>query len=118
MLATAVRSFEVEQVRNVTVVCFTIDSLDEQNFGIVAEEFDSLIATHRLRRVVVDLASLRLIDDLGLAVLQSFHDGIEEHGGTAILCHLSPAVASAMNGAGLQRHLHIRPSRNEAVWTF
>ena len=118
MMTAVNRSFVVEQVRNVTVVRLTIDTLDEENFEAVAEELDSLIATRRLRRVVVDLVSLRLIDDLGLAVLQSFHDGIEEHGGTAILCRLSPAVASAMNEAGLQRHLHIRSSRNEAVWTF
>ena len=118
MLVTAVRSFDVEEVRRVTVVCLTIDTLDEQNFDTVAEELTSLIATRKPRRVVVDLASLRHIDDLGLAVVQSFHDAVEEYGGTAILCRLSPAVANAMNEAGLQRHLHIRTSRNEAVWTF
>ena len=118
MLTTAVHSFEVELVRNITVVCFTIDTLDEQNFETVAEELDALIAARKPRRVVVDLASLRFVDDLGLAVVQSFHDGIEEYGGTAILCRLSHSVASAMNDVGLQRHLHIRPSRNEAVWTF
>ena len=118
MMTAVNRSFVVEQVRNVTVVRLTIDTLDEENFEAVAEELDSLIATRRLRRVVVDLVSLRLIDDLGLAVVQSFHDGIEEYGGTAILCRLSPTVASAMNEVGLQRHLHIRSSRNEAVWTF
>ena len=118
MTVATASSFYVEQVRNITIVCFTIDTLDEENFETVAEELDSLIALRKPRRVVVDLVSLRFVDDLGLAVVQSFHDGIEEYGGTAILCRLSPAVASAMNEVGLQRHLHIRNSRNEAVWTF
>ena len=118
MLTATTRSFVVEEDRHVTVVCFTIETLDEENFDSVAEELTSLIAARKPRRVVVDLASLRHIDDLGLAVLQSFHDGIEEYGGTAILCRLSPAVADAMKEVGLQRHLHIRTSRNEAVWTF
>ena len=118
MLTATNRSFVVDQVRTVTVIAFTIDTLDEENFESVAEELDSLIHARSPRRVVFDLASIRQIDELGLAMVQSFHDGIEEYGGTAILCRLSPAVASAVNEVGLQRQLHIRSSRNEAVWTF
>ena len=118
MLATAVRSFDVEQVRNITVISLTIESLNEQNFEAVAEDLDGLLLTRKPRRVVVDLVHLKHIDDLGLAILQSFHDGIEEHGGTALLCCLSPAVAHALNETGLQRQLHIRNSRDEAIWTF
>ena len=118
MTVATASSFYVEQVRNITVVCFTVNALDEQNFDTVAEELTSLIAARKPRRVVVDLASLRRIDDWGLAVVQSFHDAVEEYGGTAILCRLSHTVAAAMNESGLQCHLHIRSSRNEAVWTF
>lgn len=118
MLTATNGSFVVEQVRNVTVVCFTIHTLNEENFEAVAEELNSLIHARGPRRVVVDLASIRQIDELGLAVVQSFHDGIEEIGGTAILCRLSPAVTALMNEVGLYRLLHIRTSRNEAVWTF
>ena len=118
MLAAAIRSFDVEQVRNITVISLLIDTLSEENIGIVADELDSLLFTRKPRRVVVDLVRLRFIDDLGLAMLQSFHDGIEELGGTAILCRLAPAVFSAMNEVGLNRQLHIRHSRDEAIWTF
>ncbi len=115
---TSIRSFVVEQIRHVTVVCFTIDTLDERNFEEVADELSSLARPGGPRRVVVDLASIRQIDDLGLAVLQSFHDSIEEIGGIAILCRLTQAVMGAMSEVGLHRLLHIRPSRNEAIWTF
>jgi anti-anti-sigma factor len=118
MLTATNRTFIVDRVRNVTVICFTVATLNEDNFASVADELQSLIHPRGPRRVVFDLASIRLIDDLGLAMLQSFHDGVEEYGGTAILCRLSPAVASAVSDAGLLRQLHIRHSRNEAVWTF
>jgi len=118
MLATATCSFDVEEVRCVTVICFTINSLDEQNFEDLADDLDSLITSRKPRRVVVDLTQLRHIDDMGLAVLQSLHDAVDEYGGTVILCHLSAAVIAAMKEVGLQRNLQIRSSRNEAVWTF
>ena len=118
MIASAVRSFDVDQVRNIMVISLSIDSLNEENFEAVAEDLDALLLTRKPRRVVVDLVRLKHIDDLGLAILQSFHDGIEEHGGTAILCRLSPAVANALKESGLQRHLHVRNSRDEAIWTF
>ena len=88
MLASAVRSFDVEQVRNITVISLTIDSLNEQNFEAVAEDLDGLLLTRKPRRVVVDLVRLKQIDDLGLAILQSFHDGIE-----------SPSAASLRSAA-------------------
>src|SRR5436305_1679025 len=89
--------FEVEQVRSVTVVRFTIDALTEENFGAISDELNSLIFDQRPRRVVVDLVSVRSIDDLGMAMVQSFHDSIDELGGTAILCQLSSSVKGSLN---------------------
>ena len=117
-MTTTIASFEIEQVRRVTVIRFTIDVLSEENFEEVSEELSSRILGQRPRRVVVDLASIRQIDDLALAMLQSFHDSIEEQGGTAILCRLNSSVMSAMSQSGLDRLLHIRPSLNDASWTF
>lgn len=115
---TVTTTFEVEMVRNITVVRFTMDMLTEDMIDDVSEELHSLILDQRPRRVVVDLASIRQIDDLGLAMVQTFHDSVEEVGGTAILCRLTTAVMGAMSQSGLDRLLHIRPSLNEAIWTF
>lgn len=110
--------FEVEQVRNVTVVRFTVDSLIEANFESISDELDSFIHDQRPRRVVVDLQAVYEVDDFGLAMVQSFHDSIEEFGGTAIVCRLNSAVTTALADSGLDRMLHIRPSLNDAIWTF
>jgi anti-anti-sigma factor len=115
---TTATCLEVELIRNITVVRFTMIALTEDNIDEVSEELHSLILDQRPRRVVVDLAAIRQIDDLGLAIVQSFHDSVEEVGGTAILCRLSTAVMGAMSQSGLDRLLHIRPSLNEAIWTF
>lgn len=111
-------SFEVEQVRGVLVVRFTVETLIEDNFAGISDELHALINDLRPRRVVVDLGNVHQVDDLGLAMLQSFHDGIDELGGTAILCRMTSAVAHAMNDSGLYQMLHIRSSLNEAIWTF
>lgn len=111
-------SFEVEQVRGVLVLRFTVEALIEDNFAGISDELHTLIHDLRPRRVVVDLGNVEEVDDLGLAMLQSFHDGIEELGGTAILCRMTSSVSRAMAESGLHHMLHIRSSFNEAIWTF
>jgi anti-anti-sigma factor len=109
---------EVELVRNITVIRFVVESLNEQTFEDVSNQLHQVLAKYRSRQVVIDLGSVQYADDLGLAMLQSFHDSVEELGGTAILCRLSPQVTKALNESDLHRWLHIRPSLNEAIWTF
>ena len=118
MTTAMMPGFEVELVRGITVIRFTLDSLHEENFEDVSEGLRVLILEQRPRRVVVDLGSIRQIDDLGLAMVQSFHDSIEEIGGTAILCRLNSSTMASLSQSGLDRLLHIRPSLNEAIWTF
>lgn len=117
-MPTMQRSVQVEQVRNITVVRFAVTELSEETFEAIADELHSMLLQQRPRRVVVDFASILRADDLGLAMIQSFHDAVEEQGGTAILCRLGGDVMNAMNESGLSRLLHIRSTMNEAIWTF
>jgi anti-anti-sigma factor len=118
METTEVTTFEIEQVRGITVVRFTISELTESNFEAVADELWERLLNRRTRHVVVDLGSIRRIDDMGLATVQSLHDSIEEFNGIAILCRLNSSVMSALSDSGLSKLLHIRTSLNEAIWTF
>jgi anti-anti-sigma factor len=118
MTLTIDSGIEVELIRNVTVVRFTAETLLESNFESISDELDALIHDQRPRRVVVDLQAVREVDDFGLAMVQSFHDSIEEFGGTAIVCRLTDPVKAALSASGLDRMLHIRPSLNDAIWTF
>ena len=71
-----------------------------------------------LADLVVFTRQLATMIDAGLAMVQSFHDTIEEMGGTAILCRLTSSVIGALSQSGLDRLLHIRSTLNDAVWTF
>jgi anti-anti-sigma regulatory factor len=117
-IATA-SSFYVEQVRNVTVLCFTVRVLNEQNYDIVSEElleFVSLVVSERPIQVVVELSSINDIDDMGLAMLQAFQDSIDDADGTLVLCRAPANVLTKIRQAALG--CHCCRTRGEAVWSF
>ena len=121
MTVATASSFYVEQVRSITVVCFTVNTLDEQNYETVSEELLELVSQVTASgpiQIVVEMSAVQRIDELGLAMLQAFHDSIEDAGGAAILCRLSPAVSSAVREAGLSCEFDIRSTRGDAMWSF
>ena len=121
MTAVSTRSFYIEQVKNVTVVCFTIPSIVEPNYEFVSDELFELVenvVANGPIQVVMDLWSVREIDDWGLAMLRAFHETIESHGGTTILCRIHPGVANAISQAGLKESFQLRETRGEAIWSF
>ena len=121
MTTATASSFYVEQVRNITVVSFTVTALDEQNHETISDELlelVSLIIASRPIQVVVELSAIRRIDELGLAMLHAFHDSIEDAGGRTILCRLSPGVTNSIRDAGLLYEFNILATRGEAVWSF
>jgi anti-anti-sigma factor len=98
-----------------------VNALDEQNHEPVSEELlelVSLVTASGPAQVVVELSAVHQIDELGLAMLQAFSDSIEDAGGTALLCRLSPSVASAIREAGLSCAFDIRKTRGDAMWSF
>lgn len=119
MNVSTVSSFYVERVREVTVVCFTVRSLCEQNSDQVSDElleFVSLVIADRPIHVVAELSSIQEIDDLGLAMLRAFHESIDDAGGTLVLCRASSGVTSAIRQSGLA--FHLMRTRADAVWSF
>jgi anti-anti-sigma factor len=121
MTVVSTRSFYIEQVNNVTVVCFTVSSIVERNYEFVSDELFELVeyvTTNGPIQVVLDLSSIRQIDDWGLAMLRAFHETINVNGGTTILCRLPATVSRAISNAGLTDCFHCRDTRGEAIWYF
>jgi len=115
------RSFYIEQVSDVTVVCFTVSTILEPNYELVSDELFELVeyvATNGPIQVVLDLWSVRKIDDWGLAMLRAFHETIESLNGTAILCRMPQCVSSALVNSGLSDGFHTCETRGEAIWSF
>ena len=121
MTALSTRSFYIEQVHNVTVVCFTVSSIVDPNYEYVSDELFELVEDVTANgpiQVVLDLGSVRRIDDWGLAMLRAFHETIDSHGGTTILCRIPQSVASVLSSACLKDSFNLRETRGEAIWSF
>lgn len=112
-------SFYVERVDDLSVLCFSVRSLTEQNYEIVAEElleFVTLVSMDDHIRVVAELSRVESIDDLGLAMLRAFSDSIRDAGGRLILCSVRSEVLAAIR----QSEMDCEVSRTcgDAMTTF
>ena len=119
MTVSTASSFYVDQVRDVTVMCFTVRYLTEQNYDVVSEElleFVSLVAADRPIRIVAELSAISEVDELGLAMLQAFSDSIEGAGGTLVLCRVQTGVMAAIRRMGLR--CEFSRTCGEAIWSF
>lgn len=119
MAVSTASCFYVEQVREVTVMCFTVRSLTEENYDSVSEQlldFVSLVTAEKPIRVVAELSAVGEIDDMGLGMLQAFRDSIDDAGGTLIFCRTHPSVMAAIRRARL--NCEFSRTRGEALWSF
>ena len=121
MTAVSTHSFYVEQVREVTVLSFTVSSLTGQNYEFVSDELfeivEYLTSTYPIR-VVLDLSNVREIDDWGLAMLRAFHETIQANNGTAIFCRLSQDITDFLNDTKFANGFPIHDTRGEALRAF
>ncbi|MFO1042461.1 MAG: STAS domain-containing protein [Planctomycetaceae bacterium] len=112
-------SFYVEQLRDVTVVCFTCRTITEVNFDVISEElleFADLVTLDRPVQVIAELLAIREVDAIGLEVLRAFHQTIHDAGGRLVMCRVQPSVNAAIRSADLP--CEIFGSRSEAIWSF
>ena len=121
MTAVLSQGFYVEQVHNVTVVCFTVPSIDDANYEFISDDLFELVehvTANGPIQVVLDLGSLKSIDDWGVAMLRAFDETIDSYGGSTIFCRIPQTVFAALQESGLSKSLRISDTRTEAVWSF
>lgn len=116
------QSFYLEQVREVTVVSFTVSGVVGSNFERVSDDLFELVEFLRLTsdpiQVVLDMKALRQIDDWGLAMLRAFSETMSTYGGTVILCRMMPGILDTIAETGMQSTFQIRETRMEAISAF
>lgn len=121
MTVVSTQSFYIDQVHDVTVVCFTVSSIVEQNIDLVSDElfeFVEYVTSNGPIQIVLDLWTVKRIDDWGLAMLRAFHETIETNGGSTIFCRIPSGVARALNEVGFDDWIHIRETRGEAIQCY
>jgi len=119
MSTVATASFYLEQVRSVTVLCFTVRSLTEKNLDAIAEELLQFLTQARSGhpiRLIMEFSSISEVDELAGAMLQAFHDGITESSGELVLCRVQTSVLAALRRSGLA--CRYARTRGEALWSF
>ena len=121
MTAVSTQSFYVDQVHDVTVVCFTVSSISEQNIDLVSDElfeFVEYVTANGPIQIVLDLWTVKRIDDWGVAMLRAFHETIETNGGSTIFCRIPLGVARVLKDVGFDGWLQIRETRSEALQCY
>lgn len=119
MTVATTSSFYVERVHEVTVLCFIVRCLIEQNYEEVSDElleFVESVSADRPIRIVAELTSIGRIDGLGLAMLEAFNDSIAEAGGRLIFCRVQSGVVAAIRRAGM--HCEFSKTRSGAISSF
>ncbi|MGK5552599.1 STAS domain-containing protein [Actinomadura kijaniata] len=88
-------------------------SLD-QTVGSLLAALDQAVAEGRCD-VVLDLAGLRFVDSAGLRVVLRVRAAVLAAGGRLVLAALRPGVMQILDIAGLNQHLTLYPTVEEAV---
>lgn len=121
MTAVNTRSFYIDQVHDVTVVCFTVSTIVDHNYESISDELFEIVeylSANGAFQIAMDLCSVRRIDDWGLAMLRAFHETIETNQGTVMFCRISPAVTQLLVEADFGDAFPTCATRGEAIRSF
>jgi anti-anti-sigma factor len=100
----------VTDVRNAQAVLMRpTGPLDADTCGEFRQQLASAFAAG-VRAVAVDLAAVTTVDPIGLGVLAGANRHLRRRGGTLVLLHPSPAVATKVRVNGLSELLEIPAS--------
>ena len=103
-------------------VCFTVSSISETETSILFRtklfEFVEYVTANGPIQIVLDLWTVKRIDDWGVAMLRAFHETIETNGGSTIFCRIPLGVARVLKEVGFDEWLQIRETRGEALQCY
>jgi anti-anti-sigma regulatory factor len=66
-------------------ICFVVAVIDKKNFALIADALDEILRDPKPQTIEIDLRSIRRVDELGLAFLQSLKESIKDVGGRVTL---------------------------------
>lgn len=108
MKAEAGPKVRIDRTGGVVAVSFLVTTLDKRNFVQVSDELDEVLRDPNPRTVEIDLSTIRRIDDLGMAFLQSLIESIKDVGGKATLRGTANRIKQAVCGTRLASALNDR----------
>lgn len=113
------RIFSVEHSRQIPILCFQTRSLTTVNLDAASEELLQVLTQVQGQhpvRVIMELSSVEEIDELAVAMVKAFSDGIEQLAGQLVICRVHAGVLAALRRSGMV--CRYTRTRGEAVWSF
>ena len=91
---------------------------DEENIEQLGHEFLTLVEHYGCLKIVVDLATTRMMTSAALGKLISLHRNLHRRGGRLVLCSLKGMVLDVMVTAKLTDYFTVADTVDDAVATL
>jgi anti-sigma B factor antagonist len=112
------RRLEVENMGDVTVVCFTDRKiLVEQHIQLVGEQLFNVVNEGR-KQLLLNFRNVEYMSSAVLGMLVTLNKKIQASGGKLVLCNIDPQIREVFEITKLDKLFVIRGEEQEALQAF
>jgi anti-anti-sigma factor len=115
MSSDAPSPYRVEQVNGVTVIHVSVPQITPEMKDDLYALAARLVDSPPPRRVVLDMASVRILNSSAIGILINFQKRVRDAVGALKLCNLDPYVHDLFRLTRMDQVLDIQPTLNDAL---
>jgi anti-sigma B factor antagonist len=113
------KRLEIEDIGDVTVVCFTDRKiLDEQNIQVIGEQLFSLVDEMSRKHLLLNFTNVEYMSSAALGKLITLNKKVQASGGRLVLCNIDPQIREVFEITRLDKLFTIRRDEQEALQAF
>ena len=110
--------YSIEQVNGVTVVKVVGNQVAPDTKDALYNVAEGLVASPQPRRVVLNLANVRILNSAAIGILINFQKKVRDAAGTLKICCIDPYVLDLFRLTKMDQVLDIRGSQQDAIDAF
>ena len=113
------KRLEIEDIGDVTVVCFTDRKiLDEQNIQVIGEQLFSLVDEMSRKNLLLNFSNVEYMSSAALGKLITLNKKVQASDGRLVLCNIDPQIREVFEITRLDKLFTIRSDEQEALQSF
>ena len=113
------KRLEIEDIGDVTVVCFTDRKiLDEQNIQVIGEQLFSLVDELSRKNLLLNFSNVEYMSSAALGKLITLNKKVQASDGRLVLCNIDPQIREVFEITRLDKLFTIRSDEQEALQSF
>jgi anti-sigma B factor antagonist len=113
------KRLEIEDIGDVTVVCFTDRKiLDEQNIQVIGEQLFSLVDEMSRKNLLLNFSNVEYMSSAALGKLITLNKKVQSIDGRLVLCNIDPQIREVFEITRLDKLFTIRSDEQEALQAF